>query len=183
MKRLALLAVVLLAAGCGVPVESQPRPVTLPNRASQHAPSQPATAGTATQMLYLVKEGRLVPVTRAVHAETDPTGQLHALLAGPSDAEREKGLSSALLGTDLGLAVELRQRQAVVELATSLDGTGRTDDILALAQIVCTLTTSQAVDSVVFTRSGEQVEVPRADSSLTSAPLTAADYASLITPR
>jgi spore germination protein GerM len=184
MKRVFLLAVILLAAGCGVPIESQPHPVTLPNRASPSAVGQPAaTAGTATQLLYLVQDGRLVPVTRAVPTEPDPSDQLHALLAGPTDTEREKGLSSALLGTELGLTVELRQRQARVELATSLDGTGRTDDILALAQIVCTLTTNQAVDTVVFTRSGEQVEVPRADSSLTRGPLTAADYSSLIAPR
>jgi hypothetical protein len=79
--------------------------------------------------------------------------------------------------------VQNRNGQAIVELATSLGGTGRTDDILAFAQIVCTLTSRGDIRSVTFTRAGEPVEVPRADSSLTRNPLTAHDYTPLIQPK
>jgi hypothetical protein len=136
-----------------------------------------------TQVLYLVKDGRLVPVERGAPIGPAARGRLQALLTGPTAAEREQGLSSALLGSDLGLTVQVENSRAVVELATGLEGTGRTDDILAFAQIVCTMTAPGDIDTVIFTRAGEQVEVPRADSSLTRAPLTSADYASLVQPR
>lgn len=69
--------------------------------------------------------------------------------------------------------------KAVIELATGLNGTGRTDDIFAFAQLVCTLTSRSDIRSVTFTRAGLPVEVPRGDGSLTSGPLVFADYASL----
>jgi spore germination protein GerM len=181
MKRLLGVVLVLLAGGCGVPVQSEPHPVPLPDRTAQPSPNQTSPpAGALTQMLYLIRNGRLVRVERGVPTEPDAGAHLQALLTGPTPAEREQGLSSALLGTDLGLTVRVANREAVVELATGLEGTGRTDDILAFAQIVCTLTTRDDITSVTFTRAGEQVEVPRADSSLTRAPLTAADYTSLV---
>ncbi|WP_162908374.1 GerMN domain-containing protein [Allorhizocola rhizosphaerae] len=187
MKRLLGLVLVpvagllLAVGGCGVPVQSEPHPVPLPDRTAHPSPNQTSSpAGALTQLLYLIRDGRLVRVERSVPTEPEAGAHLQTLLAGPTPAEQEQGLSSALLGTDLGLTVRVAGGQAVVELATGLEGTGRTDDILAFAQIVCTLTSRADITSVTFTRAGEQVEVPRADSSLTRAPLTAADYASLI---
>jgi spore germination protein GerM len=188
MKRL-LAAVALIAAAsasaCGVPVEPGPRPVDLPGR-SATVPADPAPgeetvpAGPVAETLYLIKESRVVAVKRYVPTLPSPEAQLAELLTGPSQQEQDQGLSSALAGTDLTLGVRIISGQAVVELAASLDGTGRTDDILAFAQIVCTLTSRPDITSVTFTRAGQQVEVPRADSSLSRAPLTAADYATLL---
>jgi spore germination protein GerM len=128
----------------------------------------------------LIKDGHLVAVARNAPDQPAAAQHLAILLAGPTAVERQRGLSSSLLGTDLGLGVQIQDGQAVVELATSLEGTGRTDDILAFAQIVCTLTSRGDIHSVTFTRAGEQIEIPRADSSLTRSPLTAADYTTLI---
>jgi spore germination protein GerM len=179
----AFTAAAAAIAACGVPVEREPHPVQLPGRNDTPAPGQtPASQGALTQTLYLVKEGHLATVTRNTPERLTASQQLASLLAGPTAAEQQQGLSSALLGTDLGLSVQNRNGQAVVELATNLEGTGRTDDILAFAQIVCTLTSRGDIHSVTFTRAGQQVEVPRADSSLTRDPLTAADYKQLVTP-
>lgn len=189
MKRLllALAATAITAAtltGCGVPAESSPRPVELPGRtAGSSADQTPAPVGPLTETLYLIKDSRLVAVQRNIPLQPTAEQQLRELLAGPTPPEQDQGLSSALAGTELGLSVQIRNRQAVVELATSLEGTGRTDDILAFAQIVCTLTSRDDVSSVTFTRAGQQVEVPRAGGSLTRNPLTAADYASLTTKK
>ena len=177
------LAVSAATVACGVPVQFEPHPVQLPGRSTPTASQTPPTQGELTQILYLIKDGQLVTVTRGTPEPPTASEQLASLLSGPTSAEQEQGLSSALLGTDLGLTVHSSNGRAVVELATSLEGSGRTDDILAFAQIVCTLTSRDDIHSVTFTRAGEPVEVPRADSSLTRDPLTAADYQSLITSR
>ena len=56
------------------------------------------------------------------------------------------------------------------------------DEIAALGQIVCTLTRVPDITGVQSTRDGQIVKVPRADASLTTGPLTAADYQALISP-
>jgi spore germination protein GerM len=53
---------------------------------------------------------------------------------------------------------------------------------LAVAQIVLTATSVPGVDAVRLTLSGEPVEAPLPSGQLTSAPLTAADYAALLVP-
>lgn len=62
------------------------------------------------------------------------------------------------------------------------DNTGRTDDVLALGQIVCTLTSVAGVDTMTFTHDGIPIAVPRADASLSPGPLTFGDYATLVAP-
>lgn len=181
LAAVAIIGGVVLLSGCGVPLEPAPRPVELPGRSSQtQSGATPGPAGVLTETLYMVNDGQLAAVSRTVPQMPTAEEQLGQLLAGPTAQEKQQGLTSALAGTDLGLTVKIQGGQAVVELATNLDGTGRTDDILAFAQIVCTLTSRDDVQTVTFTRAGEQVEVPRADSSLTRNPLTAADYRSLI---
>ncbi len=187
MKKILPLVLAVSAAaltGCGVPLDAAPRPVELPGRSTAPSPHlTPSQSGAVHEVLYLIKEGRLTAVSRRLPQAPAASQQLRDLLAGPTNAEQQQGLGSALAGTELGLTVEIRGGRAVVELATGLEGTGRTDDILAFAQIVCTLTSRGDVTTVTFTRAGQYVEVPRADSSLTRDPLTAADYAGLISGR
>ncbi|HZB21324.1 MAG TPA: GerMN domain-containing protein, partial [Blastococcus sp.] len=51
----------------------------------------------------------------------------------------------------------------------------------AVAQLVLTATSLQGVDAVQLTIGGEPVEAPLPTGELTSAPLTAADYAVFLT--
>jgi spore germination protein GerM len=176
-----LAACALALPGCGVPLEGAPHPVLLPSVSTAPSPDLTASgSGAVTEVLYLIQDGQLTAVSRNLPHAPAASQQLRDLLAGPAPAEQQLGLASALAGTELGLSVTIDDGQATVELATGLEGTGRTDDILAFAQIVCTLTSRSDVKTVTFTRAGQHVEVPRADSSLTRDPLTAADYASLI---
>jgi hypothetical protein len=179
-----LAACALAVQGCGVPLDPEPHPVELPSSSTVPSPDlTPSQSGAVTEILYLVQDGRLTAVSRSLPLAPAAGQQLRDLLAGPTPSEQQRGLASALAGTELGLSVTINDGEAIVELATGLEGTGRTDDILAFAQIVCTLTSRSDVKTVTFTRAGQHVEVPRADSSLTRDPLTAADYASLISTR
>ncbi|MEU8004380.1 GerMN domain-containing protein [Catellatospora sp. NPDC049111] len=172
---------VLLAAGCGVPVEDTPRVIEVgtPSRAATGAPSA-AASGPAAESLYLIRDGSLVPVQRRLAAEPDPQRLLGDLLAGPTEAEQDRGLGTALGGRDVVASVRLIDGVAHVELPAGIENTGRNDDVLAFGQIVCTLTSRRDVTGVVFTRQGARIGVPLPDASLSQDPLRAADYAALI---
>ncbi|MDQ7907611.1 GerMN domain-containing protein [Phytohabitans sp. ZYX-F-186] len=179
------LLLVAAATGCGVQAENIPREANPPNGishawATQTPPDPGPGAGPIQERLYFVQDGELVAVTRNLDAQPSVDELVDDLLAGPTDAEQRDGLTSALLGNDIVVGVQLDDGRATVELTAGLDESGRTDQILAFAQIVCTLTAKDAITAVSFTRDGQVVGVPRADGSLADAPATAADYASLL---
>ncbi len=178
----AVLLTVLLA-GCGVPTDDRPRAVEVP-------PGPFPTPGTATsaptgrfdEVLCFVREDRLVPVVRRLDTSSTVDQHLQHLLAGPNQAERDDRLSTALPGAVTVAGVRLAGTRAEVDVPEARDETGRNDEVLAFGQIVCTLTARDEVDSVSFLRGGQPLEVPRADGSLSQAPLTAADYTDLTRP-
>ncbi|MDW5329690.1 GerMN domain-containing protein [Plantactinospora sp. KLBMP9567] len=189
-RRAAALPLLLAAvvAGCGVPAEDTAREVDPPDGVSHawatQTPLDPAPGvGAIPARLYLVRDGELVAVTRHVDTQPSVDELVDALLAGPTDAEQRDGLTSALLGNDIVVGVQFSGGRATVELTDTLDETGRSDQILAFAQIVCTLAARPGVTAVSFTRAGQPVGVPRADGSLSESPATAADYASLVSGR
>ncbi|HZM82684.1 MAG TPA: GerMN domain-containing protein [Candidatus Limnocylindrales bacterium] len=175
------IAAVLMVAGCGVPIEEEAR--ALPSQ-SAHVPSSatpaPIQTGPVTETLYLVKGGLLIAVPRKHRTEPGVDEVMAELLAGPTEAEKAAGIGSALLGSKVVAAVQVQNGTAVVELAANLEGTGRTDDVLAIGQIVCTLTARPDISWATFTRDGRPIEVPRGDGSLTADPLNAASYSRLI---
>ncbi|WP_432825051.1 GerMN domain-containing protein [Dactylosporangium sp. CA-092794] len=177
----AVLASALLLAGCGVPTESEPR--TIQPSVVVGSFEGPIAVGTArpgafVERLYLVRDNELVIVDRRVAVPPSPERQLDDLIAGPTPQERDNGLDSALSGTDFITGVQLRDGIAVVEVAA--DSSIRNDEILAYAQVVCTLAARADVSSVQFAHDGQPIDVPSADGSITREPLTEADYSSLI---
>jgi spore germination protein GerM len=171
-------------AGCGIPTDDAPRGIVPPRGPFQGlAPAESTTSGrgTVAEQLYLVKDDKIVSVVRWLPAAPTIDTQLADLLAGPTDPEQDAGLTSALTGTNIIADVSLDDGAATVDVGDLAD-TNRNDQVLAFAQIVCTLTTRSDVTNVSFLKAGQRLSVPRADGSLSQGPLTAADYASLITP-
>lgn len=183
----AALAIAAALAGCGVQPEDEPRPILAPRGPFQalgpRTPAPTATVGSTAEQLFLVKDGALVPVTRYVEHEPTVQSLISDLLAGPTEAERDAGITSALLGSRVVSAVRVTDGGAVVELASPIEGTGRNDEMLAYAQLVCTLTARPGISGVTFTQDQQPIGVPRADGSLSQGPLTTADYAHLIAER
>jgi spore germination protein GerM len=186
----ATAAAVLLVAGlvvssttaCGVPAEDDPRPIEAATAGASSAPAQPAGEGSgpAVETLYFVRNSSLVAVRRAGSRPPSAENQLEHLLAGPTDAEHDSGLSSALTGLGITAQVRIDGTAAVVDVGSRPDRAGRSDEVLAYGQIVCTLTARPDVETVIFHYEGQLVDVPRADGSLGRRPLAAADYASLV---
>ncbi|MFC7275928.1 GerMN domain-containing protein [Paractinoplanes rhizophilus] len=183
MRARALAAVLLAAAfvgGCGVPVDEEPRNLRSPGISYGSSGPAPDRFGSAVERLYLVRDGGLARVLRRVPAARSPEQTLQDLLAGPTAAEHEDGLSTALSTMTIdGIAVD--QRRAVVAIGGAGQQGTRSDEILAYGQIVCTLTSQGAeVGTVSFTSDGRPLGVPRGDGSLSADPLTIADYAGLL---
>ncbi|KUL22375.1 hypothetical protein ADL15_48450 [Actinoplanes awajinensis subsp. mycoplanecinus] len=185
-SRAALSLLTLLAvAACGVPAQDEPHEVTLPRRpltATSPSPAESGSAGEVAEVLCLVRDGSLAQAVRRVSGAPTAQRQLTDLVAGPTATERQAGLSSALAGTSLTVRVGAAGGGAVVEVAEPDAGSGRSDELLGYAQIVCTLTSRADIGSVVFTQGGQPLRVPRGDGSLSDGPLTGADYRELIGP-
>jgi hypothetical protein len=161
VNRLGLLALVaaVSVAGCGVETEETARTVNPPSGVA-HAwatPTPPDTGtGAVPERLYLVRDGRLVAITRHVRADPTVDELVDDLLAGPTGDERSEGVTSALLGSDVA-GVRVSGGRATVELTEMIEDSGRTDQILAFAQIVCTLTAKPGITSVAFIHAGQPV--------------------------
>lgn len=110
--------------------------------------------------------------------EVTPATVLRDLLGGPLPAEQEQGLTTAL-PTGSKALTRLAGGVASVSLSGALLDNGRSDQVLALAQLVVTLDALPEVRGVRFLQDGEPLPVPRADGAIVSEPLTAADYRDL----
>ncbi|WP_018219441.1 GerMN domain-containing protein [Salinispora pacifica] len=177
---LAVAMLLVLLAGCGVPTDDQPRAVEAPYGpfpTPSTAVSDPA--GRFTEALYFVRDDRLVLVRRRLDVLPTVDQHLEHLLAGPNEAERAEGLATALFGAVTVAGIRLTETRAEVDVPSVAEGAGRSDEVFAFGQIVCTLTARPEVDSVSFLRDGAPLGVPRADGSLSPGPLTAADYVEL----
>ncbi|HEX8344531.1 MAG TPA: GerMN domain-containing protein [Actinoplanes sp.] len=183
--RCVLLLCACAVTGCGISTEQHPREIEPPRgpfpAIASTAPSTP-DAGVAAEPLYFVRADKLVPVIRRVRTQPTVQEQIQHLAAGPTGQERDAGLTGALNGNIVVTRVSLAGGVATIDIDDDTDGPGRRDQVLAYGQIVCTLTTRPDVTAVVFEHDAQRLGVPRADLSLTTDPLTAADYTTLTAP-
>jgi len=169
-------------AACGVPHDAQPRAIP-PNRVPaglldpETLPSPPSdTEGLDEVVVYLVARERLAGVTRRVGSPASDETTIGALVAGPTAEEARSGLRSAL---DPSVEVSTKGRTGAVvavELGKTFSTTGATDEILAVAQIVYTMTAQSGVEAVRFIVGGRPIEVPAGDGTLRAVPLRRADF-------
>ncbi|GAA3392766.1 GerMN domain-containing protein [Cryptosporangium minutisporangium] len=180
----AILVVVtaLTLTGCGVPLDDEPRSArrTADSGASLPSASPGVQPGSATERICLVRDGALTPVIRRVRPPISADTHLRLLLQGPDAVEQNSGYTSALAATRLATGATQDGGIVTVDLGDQYREAGRTDDVLAFGQIVCTLTSRLAVGAVRFVQDGKPLPVPRGDASLTAGPLTIADYADLL---
>lgn len=177
----AVVAVMTALAGCGIPADRDAREIEGQGsgRESEFPAVPSVESGSVSQRLFLVRDEALVTVVRWVPSQPTVDALVHDLVTGPTAAERARGMTSAVLGTDVVGPVRLAGGQATVQLATGSENV-HSDEVLALGQLVCTLDSHPRVDGVSFVRDGKRVSVPRGDGTLSAGPLTTADYANLV---
>jgi spore germination protein GerM len=173
-----LLTVVLVA--CGVPRDSTARLV--PNGAVPEAldpsASVPPTSveRQRTINVWFLRDSQLVRVRHTVPASTTQQMVIDTLLAGPTDVERRDSLRSAIPDSAAVGPVVFSRGDANVRLSPAFAAIPTGDQLLAVSQLVLTLTDMRGVGRVTFTVDGQPVSVPLPGGGSSSEPVTRDDY-------
>jgi hypothetical protein len=187
LPRTAATVLVLLLTGCGVPERStvhQIAPGDIPSAFSERGRSTSAAPGIERPAIYFADASGHLVATAVSVPESTPAVALQAVLtqltAGPSKEQTRRGLASELPRA-LSLRVEdVTDEQATLALiGNQLPPTAQTT---AIGQIVLTATSVPGIVSVRVTLGGRPLEAPLAAGMLTTRPLTASDYTTLIRP-
>lgn len=174
---LAALSAVLVLSGCGVDPQARPETVSVPAPPSTQAgPS--GNPGDPQVNVYLLRGSRLAPVPRS-QARPGVDASLELLAAGPTRTEvLVQGLRTALPPQSL-LPEPSASGDAVVTIAVTRDFTdiAGLSQLLAVAQVVWTVTEDPQVSRVRITAEGRPLEVPT-DDGLTDQAVGRDDYRS-----
>ena len=183
---LALLPVAALAAGCGIPPDDHAtlaQPGSVPYDLLGDGPAATATTQLSTQTekatLFLVQGERLAPVQRELPAPVSVEAVLQALAAGPTTTEVQLGLRTALLAPGLMRSGGVSGGIATIDLGLPFTEIAGRDQIVALAQIVSTVTGLPGVGRARFTLDGQPVGILRGDGAVTTETVSRDDYATL----
>ena len=190
--RLRGLAIVVAAAtaACGIPAEEQAtlaQPEDVPFELLGPPPETATTSSTIpaeqrdTVQVYLAQAERLIAVPRRVPSPATPESILATLVEGPTEMEVSRGISTAILGDDVVFvrSVGVTGGIATVDLGPTFSDVP--NKILALGQIVFTLTGLPGIGRVSFTRDGAPTAVPRSNGEVTTDSVSKDDY-SLVAP-
>ncbi|MFI7068414.1 GerMN domain-containing protein [Kribbella sp. NPDC050124] len=106
--------------------------------------------------------------------------QLAALLEGPTDAEQNAGLRTALPATGSVGSVRMDGTVAIVDMPQEFTALEGTEQILGVAQIVYTLTDNSGRHTAVrLQHDGRDLAAPIATGQLVTRPVGRADYTAL----
>lgn len=204
----ALAPVMVVVAGCGVPLEDSaqalppeviPPPIVVPTETSSPAPSPSPTATslpspTDTPVVdvvdfFFIREDGLVPLVSDVPSPADPQVVLDQLAAGPP---AETGLRSVVVDPLTGTAlvsvfppngnIPLPTADVTISVAGAFSSLPPAEQVLLLGQVVLSLSSAGYGTVSVVDEAGAPLAVPLPDGRLLDRPATALDYASLIRP-
>lgn len=176
-----------LLAGCGIPTDSNPRrledvPFGLVAPPTTEPDDTIPDGSVYVAMLYFISGTRLVGVELEVpQAPTvDEQGRvvLRALANGPRDNMPQ--LRTAL-PPDAEMNVTVRGSVATVELDEATLDVVAGEQLMAIGQIVLSLTRLSPIVDVQFTAGGQPVFVPLPDARTADGPVKASDYLPLLT--
>jgi hypothetical protein len=182
MRRWLVVAVAIAVAGaCGVgagdvqTIEADGVPFDL---LAPPEPSVPVTTSADTNVVYLVRAERIVPVARP-GLRLEPEALTTEVVGGPTSEETAAGLRTAI--TDPAMIEEVtRDGETVsVQFADSFAEMPPNDRLLAVAQLTFTLTELSGVEAVEFLRGTEPLGVPRPDGTVSEGPVRRRDFVSL----
>jgi len=166
------------ASSCALGAESTPR--TIPDVDQRTLVDVAAVSSEVSGVGRIYFErgdtaGALTAVARDL--EPSPTAVVDALLAGPTEDERARGLRSSLpLGLALNDARYIGNDIVKIDVTAEIFEATGDDLVSAIAQIVLSLGEISGVERVVVVVDGADREWPRGDGTLTAEPLTVFDY-------
>ncbi len=171
----------LVNGACGIEAQSEARNLTAEVELGPLPETAPGSEVDPAAWLYFVEDNQLVGLGRLPNQVPPSPGPLVAALArGPSRSELDRGFWSAIPPGTVLESVTVRNGVAEIDLSAEFTSIGGQDEILAVGQIVLTLTSIPEVDGVLFRVEGVLLGVPGADGSLVGNVATIEDFAQLI---
>lgn len=182
MAAWALVVALLLAlAACGIPSESEANriaPDDVPFGLLDEGTTTTAVTEGRSADIYLLARDKLIAVERSVPEDGGLRALLQRVVEGPTKEERTLGITSAVpVGTVA--SVGSSRGVATVDLNAAFGDIRASEQLLALAQIVYTLTAQPGIGGVSFTLEGDPVKVPLAGGQLREGPLSRDDFSAL----
>ena len=184
-----LASVLVVLSACGVPTSSPSRPIdpdaipeqftatTVPPTTTSPPTTTtvvPPPSTTTTNLpveqvdVFFVSGSRVVPIPRLLLSPASAPQVVAALVEGVPDIDEAAGLRSAL---PVGLAIDVSVERGVATVdldpAFLLVVSG-SEQRLAVAQIVLTLTRRAGIGQVSFTSDSQPINVPRGGGDLTA---------------
>jgi spore germination protein GerM len=132
--------------------------------------------------VYWIRDDQLVGATTSSGVAPELTRIVATLERGPGSADDRGAERSAVSRGDVVDEITQDDAQVTIELDDAFAEVAGSDQVLALGQIVMTLTSIPTVGSVVFRQGGRPLDVPLPDGTLVRRPVLRADYASLVAP-
>ncbi len=200
----------LAATGCGVPDDSNDRPLAANEIAFQPLPEPTSTTTSTTTTtttpvttiappvtttipppttipiafpldVYWITGSSIRPIRRPdVEATLDTA--IEALRSGPLFSDSVEGLRSAIPASDTIASATVQSGTATISLAPSFLTLPGAEQTMAIAQIVYTVTNLPGVGLVNFRLGGRPLSVPTADGEPSKGALSRDDYVSLLAP-
>lgn len=177
VRRFVLLVALVVVAGCGLSSGGSAQPVGVPTGRSDSPGPRPAQESREIA-LYFVDGSHLAAVRRPV-SDATPQRAADLVLAGPTRSEAAEGLRTALSPQAVAVATGSGgHRTATVSVGREFAAMAGGNQLLAVAQLVWTVTQFPGVDRVRFVLEDAFVEVPT-DRGLSARPVDRADYRSV----
>lgn len=175
----------LAVAACGVPIEGSPRGVPadqLPAGLQTPETTVVDTQDTTESVeVWFVRDELLVGSRHTVEAPLTPQKALDELLLGPDTDEQGRALRSALPDAEVVLGATFARGIATVDLSPRFSEIPASDQLLAVAQIVLTLTDLRGVGLVAFQVEGAPIAVPLPSGESSGERVSRDDYFGLAT--
>jgi hypothetical protein len=181
------LALVLASpamASCGVPLQDEAELIPIDETPVGLRPPEAGGSPPVDQRelidLWFGRGDQLALVRRRVIAPVTPLVASDALLAGPTDAERNQSLRSALVDAEAVLDIEIARGQATVSLSSEFSVIPAADQVLAIGQLVLTLTDQRGIGRIRFVVDGASITVPLPNGRSRAGLVSREDYLGLV---
>jgi spore germination protein GerM len=182
IARSMMSAVMFLAivAGCSFGPESQSQMIPESQQQNVDEATSSNEVGIGFGRVYLQRSestGGSVLTGVQRNISSDPLNIVQVLLSGPTKAEQDVGLRSAIpASTEVLSARYIATDLVKVDLTDEIFKATGDDLVSSVAQIVLTLADISGIERVIIVVNGQVNEWPKGDGSLTSQPLTAYDF-------
>ena len=171
---------IAIVAGCSFGPESQSQMIPESQQQNLDEATSSNEVGIGFGRVYLQRSestGGSVLTGVQRNISSDPLNIVQVLLSGPTKAEQDVGLRSAIpASTEVLSARYIATDLVKVDLTDEIFKATGDDLVSSVAQIVLTLADISGIERVIIVVNGQVNEWPKGDGSLTSQPLTAFDF-------